>query len=97
MIITRRKFIRRSTATAAAMGLPVAARSDVDLGPSAVGPTGPVRVAQLDNEKQAGVMRTFFENEHPGLKLTVVDVDGEAHHSSANRSGDSRCMDTRSH
>jgi hypothetical protein len=39
---------------------------------------GQVRIAPLDNEKQFAEVRTILENDHPGLRLTRVIIDGES-------------------
>jgi hypothetical protein len=38
---------------------------------------GQVRVLRVDNDRQLGEMRDVFELNHPGLRLSVVQIDGD--------------------
>ncbi len=39
---------------------------------------GDVQVARLDDPREFAAIRDFFEHDNPGLRLTVVEVDGPA-------------------
>ena len=76
MAITRRQFVTRSAAAAAGAGwLSGAWRGAAVASPAAA--AGGIRVVRVDDEKPFAEMRAIFENDHPGLKLTVVNVDGQ--------------------
>lgn len=38
---------------------------------------GQVRVLRVDDDRQFGEIREFFEQNHPGLRLSVVRIDGD--------------------
>jgi hypothetical protein len=40
--------------------------------------SGEVRIAHLDDPAQFGEMRTFFEAQHPTVRISVVQVDGDS-------------------
>jgi hypothetical protein len=73
MGITRRQFVRRSAA-AAALGLSRAARSGFAW--EGGKPVSRIRLVQVDNEPQFAQMQAVFEANHPGLRLSVVKIDG---------------------
>jgi len=73
--MTRRQFATRTATAAAALGLPRlvhAAPAAAQGGPS----SGRIRLAHVDDAKAFAAVRDVFEEDHPGLKLTIVEVDG---------------------
>ena len=73
MTATRRQFLATATA---AWGLPTAAGLPaVFAGPSDRA-TDPVAKVSLNDDYQFAAMKERFEADYPGMRLSVVDVDG---------------------
>jgi hypothetical protein len=73
--LSRRSFFRRS-ALAAACGLPMLVRSDSLRASPVAASRSRVRVASVDDESAFAPVRAMFDDDHPGIKLTLADVDG---------------------
>lgn len=78
LLMTRRQFIGRWTAAAAAMGLPMIARSGTTVAAQPAGGSSRVRTVHLDDARRFAEMKEVFENDQPGLKLGVAAVDGQS-------------------
>ena len=75
MPLNRRQLFKQSAA--AAIGLPLAASSWVSMAFDRGSTASGVRLARLDDPQAFASMRALFDGEHPGLKLTLAEVDGE--------------------
>ncbi|MBN1395877.1 MAG: twin-arginine translocation signal domain-containing protein [Pirellulales bacterium] len=74
MSITRRSFIRRTTAAAASVGFGSAFSRRMFGAETA---KSPVRLARIDDRRAFSRVKAAVEADNPGIRLSLVEIDGE--------------------